>query len=68
MKCNLGSVEKTVRALLGFPLAVAGFYVKEHSMLLGQILLWFGLWLLVTAAFSWCPATWLRQSVSKNPS
>ena len=68
MKCNLGQVEKSVRALVGFPLAVAGFYLKNLLGIWGQVSLWLGLWLLVTAAFSWCPATWVRDTVSGKTS
>ena len=66
MQCNLGQVEKTVRALVGAPLAISGFYIKTYSNVWGQICLWTGWWLLVTAAFSWCPATWLRQRIKPS--
>ena len=48
MKCNLGKIDRTVRALLGLAVCVAGIILNKWLILMGGILL-------LTAVIGWCP-------------
>lgn len=67
MKCNLGQTEKYVRLMLGIILFAWGMLAERYFWgTVGQLVLWASLFLLLTAAFSWCPCTWLRWRLLKK--
>ncbi|HVO33252.1 MAG TPA: DUF2892 domain-containing protein [Elusimicrobiota bacterium] len=67
MKCNLGQTEKYVRLMLGVMVFCSGVFLRDNfSGRLGMILLLLSLFLLLTAAFSWCPCTWVRIKVRER--
>ncbi len=62
MHCNLGQTEKYVRLMIGLMLFASGLFMEHNfSGTIGQVFLWTSLFLLLTAAFSFCPFTWLRH-------
>jgi hypothetical protein len=48
MKCNVGTIDRIVRVILGMAILTAGFYFRSWWGLLGLVPL-------VTAAVSFCP-------------
>jgi len=48
MKCNVGTTDRIIRALLGLVVIALGVYFNSWWGALGAILL-------VTAAIAWCP-------------
>lgn len=48
MKCNVGTTDRILRAVIGLVIITAGFYFASWWGAIGAILL-------VTAALGWCP-------------
>ncbi|MCB0036348.1 MAG: DUF2892 domain-containing protein [Anaerolineales bacterium] len=48
MKCNVGTTDRILRAVIGLVIIAAGFYFTSWWGAIGAILL-------VTAALGWCP-------------
>jgi hypothetical protein len=46
---------------------VAYLYVRHFSILWARVLLASGLWMILTAAFRWCPVSWLLGITSIKP-
>lgn len=55
MKCNVGWIDRVVRLLVGLPIAVSYLYIRHFSVGWARAALVLGVWLLITAAFRWCP-------------
>ncbi len=55
MLCNVGWVERTVRILVGLPMAVSYLYVRHFSMVWSYSLLVLGVALVLSSAAGWCP-------------
>jgi len=55
LKANVGWVERSVRLLIGLPMAVSYVYVRHFSMSWSYGLLVVGLMLIATAFWGWCP-------------
>lgn len=65
IKCNIGELEKTVRALIALPIISWGYYYRHISEHWSQIIFWGGMYLAFTAAFAWCPMHWLVGRVRR---